>query len=132
MTVLLETPKAHCISMYKRKKSAIKFLCKSGLHSSAVSRNATNSLNFQHRLCNILIRPVFGGVQMEQLVRVLEKPIPYFSKDFSRYTQIFRYAPHGESPFFWEYDCLFVYVRSGHGRVLVNQTPYPLEPGCIV
>lgn len=68
---------------------------------------------------------------MEQLVRVLEKPIPYFSKDFSRYTQIFRYAPHGESPFFWEYDCLFVYVRSGHGRVLVNQTPYPLEPGCI-
>lgn len=68
---------------------------------------------------------------MEPLVRILETPIPYFSKDFSRYTQIFHYAPHGESPFFWEFDCLIVYVRSGHGRVLVNQTPYPLEPGCI-
>lgn len=68
---------------------------------------------------------------MKSLVRILEKPLLYFSKDFSRYTQIFRYTSPVESPFFWEYDCLIVYVLSGHGRVLVNQTPYTLEPGCI-
>lgn len=68
---------------------------------------------------------------MEPMVRILEKPLLYFSKDFSRYTQIFQYTSPAESPFFWEYDCLIVYVRSGHGRVLVNQTPYTLGSGCI-
>lgn len=68
---------------------------------------------------------------MESPTRVLEKPIPYFSRDFSKYTQIFNYSIGGESPFFGEYDCLIVYVRAGSGRVLVNQTPYDLEPGCI-
>ena len=66
---------------------------------------------------------------MESVTRVLEKPINYFTKDFSRYTKIFHYAVTGESPFFWEDDCLMVYIRSGSGRILVNQTPYPIESG---
>lgn len=68
---------------------------------------------------------------MSSFVRMLEKPIRYFTRDFTKFTQIFDYTVHGESPFFWEDDCLFVYVRSGSGRALVNQTPYYLEPGSI-
>lgn len=62
-------------------------------------------------------------------MRVLEPPIRFFTDGFSRFTQIFHYTVSSESPFFWEDDCLLVYVRSGKGRILVNQTVYHLEPG---
>jgi len=68
---------------------------------------------------------------MEQLVRLLEQPVCYFTKDFSRYKTIYDYTVSGQSPFFWEDDCLFVYVYAGRGRVLINQTPYAIEVGHI-
>lgn len=68
---------------------------------------------------------------MAQIARVLEHPVRYFTKDFSRYTQIYNYTVNGESPFFWEDDCLIVYVRAGSGHVLVNQAPYHIGAGYI-
>lgn len=68
---------------------------------------------------------------MESPSRVLEKPVRYFTKNFDSYHHVFEYRVEGSSPFFWEDDCLIVYVRSGKGRVLINLADFPLEAGMI-
>lgn len=68
---------------------------------------------------------------MESSSRVLEKPVRYFTKSFANYTHVFEYTVEGRSPFFWEDECLIVYVRSGKGRILINLADFPLEAGMI-
>lgn len=62
---------------------------------------------------------------------ILEKPIRYFTKNFDAYSNVFEYTVQETSPFFWEDDCLIVYVRAGRGSALINQASFPLEAGMI-
>lgn len=68
---------------------------------------------------------------MNKIIQMLEQPMKFFTRDFSKYGTIIEYTVEGASPFFWEDDCLIAYVRKGTGCLVVNQTPYDLSPGCL-
>lgn len=66
---------------------------------------------------------------MKQIQRILEHPVRHFTENFSKYTCIFHEIIDAISPFFWEDDCLFLYIQSGSGQILVNQVSYPVRAG---
>lgn len=65
---------------------------------------------------------------------VLNAPIAVLTGDLSQYGKMIRFTVTDLSPIFWENDCLLVYVQSGTGQLMVNQTVYQVGKGdvCIL
>ena len=65
------------------------------------------------------------------LPMLISCPECLFTSGFERFDRILEYSTDSDSPFFWEYDCLIVYVTSGTGTALVNGVPIRISEGSI-
>lgn len=68
---------------------------------------------------------------MEKIVRMLQKPVKHFTVNGQLHHAVQEYSVCGQSPFFWEDDCVIIYVKAGTGFLRANQTVYRLEPGSL-
>lgn len=70
-------------------------------------------------------------VQNENLPEffILQKPVRYFTKDFSCFLNPVTLTIAESFPACLEDEGLLAYVHSGYGRILINGTTYELKPG---